>query len=102
MNVESFKGYVGYKRDMVAERDVVNSVLTGVCSSIILAKGLRHGCEDVFRYRACALAGWPFCWGDAQLTNGANSFIGGSSWDVERDCGDGTTCVEGVLFGWEP
>eukprot|EP00983_Pelagomonas_calceolata_P060438 1146363-Pelagomonas_calceolata.AAC.1 len=23
-------------------------------------------------------------------------------WDMERGCGDGTTCVEGVLFGWEP
>eukprot|EP00983_Pelagomonas_calceolata_P032649 1023579-Pelagomonas_calceolata.AAC.1 len=23
-------------------------------------------------------------------------------WDMERGCADGTTCVEGVLFGWEP
>eukprot|EP00983_Pelagomonas_calceolata_P018646 584974-Pelagomonas_calceolata.AAC.1 len=23
-------------------------------------------------------------------------------WDVERGCGDGTACVEEVLFGWEP
>eukprot|EP00967_Tisochrysis_lutea_P011968 scaffold13465_cov20-Tisochrysis_lutea.AAC.5 len=22
--------------------------------------------------------------------------------DVEQGCGDGTTCEEGVLFGWEP
>eukprot|EP00983_Pelagomonas_calceolata_P058366 1145454-Pelagomonas_calceolata.AAC.1 len=56
--------------------DVFNSALAGICSSMTLAKGLRHGCGGVFHYRASALAGWPSCRSDAQPIIGASSFIG--------------------------
>eukprot|EP00983_Pelagomonas_calceolata_P068460 1149929-Pelagomonas_calceolata.AAC.2 len=79
---------------------------------------------EVYFIVACALAGWPFRRSDAQPVIGASSFIrnvtcrGGQGCLVTSEtassmfvsvlrCGarlscDGTTCVEGVLVGWEP
>eukprot|EP00983_Pelagomonas_calceolata_P046563 1140243-Pelagomonas_calceolata.AAC.1 len=73
--------------------DVVNSALTGICSSTILAKGLRDG-------RGGVMLSLPL--EQFLLLGGSSVGCFSLAWDVERGCDDGTTCVEGVLFGWEP
>eukprot|EP00983_Pelagomonas_calceolata_P049510 1141540-Pelagomonas_calceolata.AAC.2 len=66
--------------------DVISSTLTGICSGIVMAKRLRYGrgLGGVSMLSVCA------CW------------VALLQWDVERGCSDGTTCVEGLLFIWEP